>query len=286
MIRTFWSDNVADKLYTQSGNFTSTIKTSKYVGATSTDVADISWDGTNTLWVGGGDDPPVKLYLQSGEFTSTIKDSENVSSIDSIPQGVSGDADGHTLWCGLGDDKLYYSSGRLTSTIKDSQSTTAIDVNPWGISTDNTDSPWCGSQYNKLYLQSGKFTATVKTSISMTADYDRPRGISWDGQDTYTADQNLLRKLVRFSGRFTTTVKDSQNQLELNALPTGVDYGTAAKRWEQYSEETKTFTVDVVLENNAPVPPRPPDYDPDIGIPENRMYLIVIGHEVIYFGEY
>ena len=66
------------KLALQSGQFTSTIKTSEDVGISPTG---ISWDGTNTLWANPGRVGVAfsKLVLQSGQFTSTIKTSERLA---------------------------------------------------------------------------------------------------------------------------------------------------------------------------------------------------------------
>ena len=72
---TVWCGSGDAKHYVQSGQFTSTLKTSILVSGTDAGPNDISWDGTNTPWCGAGND---KLYLSSGQFTSTIKDSEGI----------------------------------------------------------------------------------------------------------------------------------------------------------------------------------------------------------------
>lgn len=85
MADTPWCGYSDDKLYLQSGQFTSTVKTSEYVGGVDALPAGISYDGANTPWCGATDD---KLYLQSGQFTSTIKDSVYVGGVDAIPIGI------------------------------------------------------------------------------------------------------------------------------------------------------------------------------------------------------
>lgn len=80
-----WTGTGDDKLYLQSGQFNSTLKTSLSVGAVDTVPEGISWDGTNTPWVGSTDD---KLYLTSGNFTSTIKTSLSVGAVDTTPRDI------------------------------------------------------------------------------------------------------------------------------------------------------------------------------------------------------
>jgi hypothetical protein len=73
------------RIYLQSGQFTSTLKTSEDLSAVDSAAQGVSWDGVNTPWCGSGDD---KLYLQSGQFTSTIKDSEYVGSVEIEAAGI------------------------------------------------------------------------------------------------------------------------------------------------------------------------------------------------------
>jgi hypothetical protein len=65
-----WCGGQASKLYLQSGQFTSTLKTSQSVGAVDTGPSGIACDETNTPWGGSQDE---KLYLTSGQFTSPLK---------------------------------------------------------------------------------------------------------------------------------------------------------------------------------------------------------------------
>ncbi len=80
-----WGGSEGDKLYLTSGQFTSTIKTSEYVGGVDLDPNGVSWDGTNTPWAGR---QASKLYLTSGQFTSTIKTSESIGGVDLSTHGI------------------------------------------------------------------------------------------------------------------------------------------------------------------------------------------------------
>lgn len=70
-----WCGASGIKLYLQSGQFSSTIKTSLAVPSRQRPEG-ISWDGNDSLWCTAG--VPDKLYLQSGQFSSVIKNSINV----------------------------------------------------------------------------------------------------------------------------------------------------------------------------------------------------------------
>jgi hypothetical protein len=201
------SFGVTDKLYLQSGQFTSTIKDSESTGAIEATGNGISWDGTNTPWCGNTDD---KLYLQSGQFTSTLKTSQGVISQSTYIAGITYDGN-DTPWCAGITQKLYLTSGQFTSTIKTSQglSSTADD-----ISADETNTPWLGSA-DKLYLQSGRFTSTIKTSEDISSIDTEPTGISWDGTNTPWSGKNDI-KLYLQSGQFSSTIKTSQTLSGVN----------------------------------------------------------------------
>ena len=209
-----WSGDQADKLYLQSGQFESTLKTSEYVGGI--DVPqDICWDGTDTPWIGSWD---KKLYRNSGQFSSTILDSEFISGIVATPTGISAD-DNNTPWCGAGDEKLYLQSGKFTSTIKDSELVSGISIDPGGISFDGKNTPWCSFQSEKLYLQSGQFESTLKKSEDISGIAINPVGISWDGQNTpWTAGTKLYLQ----SGQFTATLKTSRDISGIDTVPNGI----------------------------------------------------------------
>ncbi len=205
MFDTPWIGNVADKLYLQSGQFTSTIKDSESIGGVDINPTGITWDSTNTPWSGS---TGMKLYLQSGQFTSTLKTSEDISGIEANPQDVSWDGT-NTPWVGSTDDKLYLQSGQFTSTLKTSEDVNGIDAAPVGVSWDSENTPWAGVISQKLYLQSGQFTSTIKTSENIGGIDTQPSGVSWNGTDTLwsgiTAD-----KLYLTSGQFTSTIKTSE----------------------------------------------------------------------------
>lgn len=216
MANTPWTGFSGDKLYLQSGQFTSTLKTSEYVGGVDTSPTGISYDGTDTPWCGNTAD---KLYLQSGQFSSTLKTSEYVGGIDTETQGISWDGT-NTPWCGRTDDKLYLQSGQFTSTLKTSESITGLD--PQGISYDGANTPWTGRAGDKLYLTSGQFTSTIKTSEYIGGIEGSPEGISWDGTNTPWTGR-VTDKLYLTSGQFTSTLKTSEYVNAIDANPSGID---------------------------------------------------------------
>ena len=52
------------------------------------------------------------------------------------------------------------------------------------------------------------------------------------------------------------------------------------------AQVTRTVTLGAVLTSSAPVLPRPPGYDPDSGTLRLHSYLIVVGHNNVYFGDF
>jgi hypothetical protein len=219
MADTLWCGSDGDKLYLQSGQLTSTLKTSEDVSAIDTIVMDIAYDETNTTWCGGAVN---KLYLTSGKFTSTLKDSEDVSAIEETLAGVSTDW-ANTPYSGNGTGaKLYLSSGKFTSTLKDSEDVNAKSASAPGLSYDGVNTPWAGQTVDKLFLQSGQFTSTIKTSQSITAIQGITRGVSYTGVDTLFAGYSP-NKLVLLSGQFTSTVKDSETVSGVEIFPQGID---------------------------------------------------------------
>ena len=152
-LTTPWIGKVPSKLYLQSGQFNSTIKTSLDVDSIKPHGAGIEADSLgNTVWSGesGSPDFAGKLILQSGQFTSTVKTNRDVSSIDKSAKGVSWDGT-NTPWCGSEFDKLYLQSGQFNSTVKASL---GVATAPGGISFDGCDSPWDSVASGKLFLQS------------------------------------------------------------------------------------------------------------------------------------
>ena len=99
-----WCGVAADRFYENSGQFTSTLRTS--IAAPVLNPREVSWDRTDILSTTGTDD---KLRLNSGKFTSTISDSLDVTLIDVNPWGISATNAGEgsdTGWSGSGDDKI------------------------------------------------------------------------------------------------------------------------------------------------------------------------------------
>jgi hypothetical protein len=244
-----WCGQQDDKLYLQSGQFTSTVKTSEYVGAINSTPRGISYDGTNTPWNAAS--PPDKLFLQSGQFTSTIKTSEYVGGIDTDPTGISYDGT-NTPWCGFTDLKLYLQSGQFTSTIKTSEYVGGIDTASSGISYDGTNTPWCGNTNNKLYLQSGQFTSTIKTSEYVGGIDTTPTGISYDGTNTPWIGRES-NKLYLQSGQFTSTIKTSEYVGGIDTLPRGIETNDVNARLAAVVDITVTPS-ELILTSALPVP--------------------------------
>ncbi|KKK96388.1 hypothetical protein LCGC14_2663250, partial [marine sediment metagenome] len=212
-----WSGFEADKLYLQSGQFTSTVKFSHHLNIVGGQVHGIEWDGTDTLWCRLG---TAKLYLQSGQFFSPIKFSFDVSGKDTQPTGISWDGI-DTLWVGNVSDKLYLQSGQFFSPIKESLNINAKNPNPRDISWDGTDIPWLGISPATLYLQSGQFTSTILASRSITGIDTDPGGISWNKFDTPWCGRTD-DKLYLQSGQFTTTLITSVYVGSIDNNPSGI----------------------------------------------------------------
>ena len=195
------SFGATDKLYLQSGQFTSTISLSLPIGAVEATGNGISWDGTNTPWCGNTDD---KLYLQSGQFVSTIKESQSVIAKSTYISGISFDGT-NTPWSAGITQKLFLTSGQFSSTIKES-----LGVGSYAddISTDGLEPFWTSAQSDKLYRQS-QFTSTIKDSEDVSGWDAEPVGISWDGTNTPWSGKADI-KLYLQSGKFTSTLKESQ----------------------------------------------------------------------------
>ncbi len=220
-----------NKLIKLSGQFTTTVKDS--VDVTSIDNVgpyDLSWDGTNTPWVG---DEADKLYLQSGGFTSTLKTSWDYSAEAFSGQvfGISSDENFDTPWnTSLAQidfqPRLFLTSGQFTSTLKDSQNVNSIGIGN-SMSADGTNTPWAAG--NKLVLQSGRFTSTVKDSEDVSTVDTGLNGISWDGTNTPWCGGQAF-KLYLQSGQFTSTIKTSLLVSGVSTSPQGTEHGDSTER--------------------------------------------------------
>ena len=213
-----WCGTDDNKLYLQSGQFSSTLVTSQDVSSWSTDPLSLSFNIANTLWA--SNIPTDTLYLTSGQFSSTILDSQNIGTIDTNPEGIGADSE-NTVWSGNQAKKLYLQSGQFTSTLKTSQYVGGIDAAVRGVSCDGTNTPWSGQIAGKLYYQSGQFTSTVKDSQFVNGVDLYPMDISWDGTNTpWIGSQS--DKLYLQSEQFTSTLITSQSVTTIDAKPRGI----------------------------------------------------------------
>ncbi len=208
-----WTGDEAEKLYLQSGNFTSMLRDSQSV-ATFGSPWGISWTGIDTPWSRTGNAPPniAKLFLQSGQFTSSVRLSLDVSSIDTDARGISWDGTNTPITAVFDRNELVLLSGQFSTSVIASRSVALLNNSPSDISWDGTNTPWSGTFLSDetLYLQSEQFTATVIASLDVSGFLTNPTGISWDGNDTLTVNQ-AGDGLIRLSGQFTTTLHDSQS---------------------------------------------------------------------------
>ena len=121
------------KLMLQSGQFTSTVKTSLDISAVEEGAQGITFDGTDTPWAGNADD---KLYLTSGQFSGTLKTSLDVSGINTSPRGMGWDKT-DTTWIGrTATATLFRTSGKFSGTLKTSLDVSGIDTIPTGAAVD------------------------------------------------------------------------------------------------------------------------------------------------------
>ena len=201
-----WTGNGStgnDKLFLQSGQFTSTIVTSENISAFGTTPTSVAWDGTNSPW---STIISNRLLLQSGQYTSTLKTSLAVAR---TSDGICWDGADSPWSSPTIPAKLLVQSGQFTSTIKTSLDVSAVDTQPRDISFSSGDTPWIGSEADKLYLQSGQFTSTLKTSESVSLIDNNTQGITWDGVNTPWCGNTAPAKLYLQSGQFTSTLKTS-----------------------------------------------------------------------------
>lgn len=240
-----------DKLYLQSGEFTSILKTSQSVGAIDHSPSGIAWDRINTLWCGLS---AKKMYLQSGLFTSILKTSQFARINNNTAAGnirdISWDR-ANTVWVENGRDALILTSGQFTSIVKVSLDVTSIDSNPRGVSYDNNgNTPWCGMQADKLYLQSGQFTSLLKTSLYVGAIDSSPEGISCTSDFHTPWVGNQANKLYLTSGQFSSILKSSQ--LVPDTSPLGVDSTSRLDLATQVIAQTLVFTQEA---KSGQIPP-------------------------------
>ncbi len=221
MADTTWCGNTDDKVYLQSGQYTSTLKTSMSVSSIENSPEGTSYNDGDTFLVGGLKN---KLYNLSGQFSSTVLDSVLVSSIDNLTKGIGWDGN-NTPWCGGQANKLYLQSGRFSSTLLTSRSIASIDVGIQGITHDGTgggDTQWAGATDDKLYLQSGQFSSILKTSQSYVGIENFLTDTSWDGVNASFCGI-ITDKLWLVSGQFSTTTLSSQGINSIDTFISGME---------------------------------------------------------------
>ncbi len=273
-------------LFLLSGQFSTTIKTSQAISVIDPDVEGISFDRTDTPWI--GNTFPDKLYLQSGQFSSTLKTSLDVSGDGFNPSGISYDGT-DTPWANRSaPSKLFRSSGQFTATVKSSLDVSAVDNDPRSVSWDEADSPWMGSEAEKLYLQSGHYTSTLKTSedISGVAT-DATGGITWDGTNTPWSGDNPPARLYLTSGQFTSTIKTSTNiggagigttGMDTNAIELSCDVsGTMVSLDTDESDIVAGGRTIILTLNTGRLNPQSDTWHPDIGANNSRTTDLING---------
>ncbi len=246
---TLWAGTATspEQLYLQSGQFTSTIKTSLSIMIQEGNPTGVCYDLTNTPFIGHMND---KMFLNSGQFTSTVKDSLSTLP-DDLPTGISYDGT-NTPWSGYTTLKLFIQSGQFNSTIKDSVSISGIDTNNTGMTVDDVNSPWCGFVAVKLYLQSGQLTSTLKTSQSVSGVDSTPLDIGWDGINTLWCGDEA-NKLYLQSGQFTSTLKTSEDISVSDTSPQGIESNDVNGRLN-VSPDLIVYPVNLALSGATPAP--------------------------------
>jgi hypothetical protein len=218
---TLWVGKNNDKLFEQSGNFTSTVKVSIDISSVATSPSSISpSDNEDNITITNHSGNEFVFFL-SGKFTTTVKTSVAMYPAHLYSNDGASCDEVNTLVGGLEDQaefsNLYIMSGKITSTVKESLQTDAWGV-PKDVSNDGINTTWTTT--DTFYWFSGQITTTVKDSYFFgTTDRE---GIGWDGTDTLSVGYSL-DKLVRFSGRFTSTVKDSENIAAKDGSAEGIE---------------------------------------------------------------
>lgn len=230
-----WCGDFDDKLYLQSGEFSSTIKTSMYVGSNYITTDGISWDGRDTPVSSSDSGYTVsKLVLYSGQFSSTIVASVDVSSI-SAAFDISWDGS-DTQWAAAAGDKVFLQSGEFTSTLKTSRDVSSHIHGPNGITYSleaSTESfIYCGVKptspdisHGKIVHQAGQFGTTIVGSYHFSTFGYFPKGIAWKSNSEYLWTGNgppSTKKLFVQQG-VTSTILTSLDVAAIESLPTGVN---------------------------------------------------------------
>lgn len=115
---------------------------------------------------------------------------------------------------------------------------------PWelGIESAEGDTPWNG--VSKFYLYVGTVTTTIATSQLFT-QAGATRGHSYDGTDTYITDRittpSVTQWLRRYSGQFTSTVKDSLDVASVAVQVYGSSWAGDSIYWIDETGGTERF---------------------------------------------
>lgn len=136
---------------------------------------------------------------------------------------------------------------------------------PWVLGEESAegDTPWNAA--SKFYLYVGTVTTTIATSQAFTQS-GTTEGQSWDGTDTYITDRiasSTTQWLRRYSGQFSSTLKDSVNTASISGtnICTGeswtgasvyfIDLNTTNRFLEVSGNFTSTIKQSVAIDNRA-----------------------------------
>jgi hypothetical protein len=223
MANTLWCGREANKLYLEQGEFDNVLLDSVDVSGKGIPL-DITNTVDDTLWTLGN-----KYYHYSGKITSTLKTSQDMSGVAVDLQGMATDSNFDILGCDTVSNKFYLTSGIFTTTVKTSHGWAFGSEQ--GISYDQDGNTfYCDRTTDKLYVLSGVFTSTVKSSLNVNPlGETSPKGISSNGTDTFcTGDSSDL--LRRYSGKITSTLKDSRSVAGIDNSPSGIESDDVANR--------------------------------------------------------
>jgi hypothetical protein len=220
MADTIWMDATNKIFYKDSGRFTSTVKDSE-------DVSGVFATARAVTTNADGNTPALenlRLHVFAGQFTSTILDSESTPDAEILQYGMTADYLGpiYTASDFGGSQNLRVQiSGFLSTTIRWSQ-------NFW--STESRTDGWALIERN-IWLSIGsddklmeRDTNAISTSLSVNSIDSDPKGVSWDRTDDTTIwSGNTTTKLYATSGRFTSTLRDSEDVSGRTSLPDDLD---------------------------------------------------------------
>jgi hypothetical protein len=294
----------SDKHYKLSGQFTSTVKASLNVGTTfgETEPRANQPDGKGNCTLTGL--TLDRLFFLSGQFSTTVKDSLNVGSIWSAgqPEECNIDAVGDTLFAAATPDDLYHVSGHFTTTLKSSISVGHINDIPTGVSWAGYDTLWCGAGTGisdpKCYRNSGYLTSTLHDSLAhggtggprgiVTQNYAAQMASRLTTAESITAVDAYLKNRLTKTFAVNARVMDRHTKtFAIDGNVNGIEKSfTCDARVMDRGSRSFTVDADLIILPGNPAGNRPGDYDPDLGSPDYHNYIVVLGHKVVYFGEF